>query len=213
MKYSCILFDLDGTLVYSHEGIFWCFRYALDKMGRQRPTDDDLRDCVGPPLEDSFRFKFNFPEEDALRATAHYREEYKRKGQHLCYEIPKAKEMLAELKRRGYKTALATSKAVVFAKQIVERLGFAEYLDEIVGSGVNGELPTKADVVAEVLRRTGEKAENCLMVGDKAVDIIGARACGVDGVALKVGYALEGELEGCDPDYLFDGFDELLALL
>ncbi len=213
MQYSYILFDLDGTLVYSHQGIYACFKYALEKMGRTPPTDEELRDCVGPPLEDSFRYKFGFSEEDTWTVTDHYRDEYRRKGMFLCQEIPGAMACLAELKKRGYKTALATSKAEVFARQIVERLGFAKYLDVIVGPGTRGELPTKADVVAEVIKRLGATSEQCLMIGDKEQDVLGARACGVDCAALKVGYALKGELEGCAPKYLLDGFEELLAIL
>ena len=62
MQYSYILFDLDGTLVYSHKGIYACFKYALEKMGRTPPKDEELRDCVGPPLEDSFRYKAENPQ-------------------------------------------------------------------------------------------------------------------------------------------------------
>ena len=49
-KYKYVLFDLDGTLVYSHPGIFACFRYALEKMGRENPTDKQLLPVIGPSL-------------------------------------------------------------------------------------------------------------------------------------------------------------------
>ena len=75
-KYKYVLFDLDGTLVYSHPGIFACFRYALEKMGRELPSDEELRPCVGPSLMYSFQNFFKMTEAEATEATRLYRERY-----------------------------------------------------------------------------------------------------------------------------------------
>ena len=79
-KYTCILFDLDGTLTYSHPGIYGCFRYALQQLGLGEPTMEQLRKCIGPSLMYSFQNYFGFDEETARLATAKYRERYAVEG-------------------------------------------------------------------------------------------------------------------------------------
>ncbi len=214
-KYICILFDLDGTLTYSHPGIYACFRYALEKMGAPTPTDEQLRPCVGPSLMYSFQNFFGYSETDAAKATALYRERYAEKGIWENEPIPSAVETLKALKEAGYKLAMATSKPIVFAEQISKRFGFAPYFDAEVGSGLDEKtLATKAAVIEEAMKRLGATAEECLMVGDRFHDVEGARAHGVDCAMLKVGYAQnDAEFAECKPAYVFDGFAELREFL
>ena len=213
MKYRYLFFDLDGTLVYSHEGIYACFRYALKKMGKASPSDEDLRKCVGPPLEDSFQRIFGMDGEGALKASAYYREEYRRTGMYACALIPGVKEALQTLKDRGFVLAIATSKVQSFATSIAERLGVAEYFQEIVGRGEDGSLFTKAEVIEEGRKRLGASAEDSLMIGDRKQDADGAKANGMDCALLQVGYAEAGELASCGSCYVFDNFEQLTDFL
>lgn len=214
-KYTCILFDLDGTLTYSHPGIYACFRYALEKMGAPEPTDTQLRPCVGPSLMYSFQNFFGYSKEDAAKATALYRERYAVKGIWENSPIPGAVETLQALKSAGYRLAMATSKPQLFAEQIAEKFGFSTYFDVEVGSGMDEvTLPTKADVIGECMRRLHAAADECLMVGDRKHDVEGAREHGVDCAMLKLGYAEnEREFVDCDPAYVFEDFEGLKALL
>ena len=213
-KYEYILFDLDGTLVYSHPGIFACFRYALEKMGRENPTDEQLLPCIGPSLHYSFMNFFGMSDEDATRAVALYRERYAVKGVWENTPIDGALEMLKGLKGKGYTLALATSKPLFFAEQIVEKQGFLSYLQVCVGSGLDGSFPTKASVIEEVMKRLNATPEQCLMVGDRYHDAEGANEQGVDCALLRIGgYASEEELQSCGAKYVFDGFADLTALL
>ncbi len=214
-KYTCILFDLDGTLTYSHTGIYACFRYALREMGAPEPTDEQLRPCVGPSLMYSFRNFFGYSTDDAAKATALYRERYAVKGIWENEPIPGAVQTLKALKDAGYRLAMATSKPIVFAKQISEKFGFAPYFDAEVGSGLDERtLATKAAVIEEAMRLLEASPNECLMVGDRFHDVEGAREHGVDCAMLKVGYAEnEEEFSRCKPKYVFDGFEELKALL
>lgn len=213
-KYKYILLDLDGTLIYSHPGIYSCFRYALRKMGwTEEPTDQMLRPCVGPSLMYSFATFFGMNQEDAAKATAFYREEYSRTGVFENYPIEGAMESLKLLKEKGYKLALATSKPLFYAAQITKRLGFDVYLDEQVGSGIDGSFPTKASVIAECVRLFGADKAECLMIGDTKYDAEGAKEVGVDCALMKVGYAVEGEYEIASPEYVFEDFEALTAFL
>ena len=213
-KYRYILFDLDGTLTHSHPGIYACFRYALEKMNLGEPTMAQLRRCVGPSLMYSFQNYFGMDEETAKIATANYRERYSVVGWKENAPIEGAVEMLKALKQHGYKLAMATSKPLIYAEQISALFGFAPYLDVEVGCGIDGSLPTKADVIAEAMKRLGASAEECLMVGDRFHDAEGAKKNGVDCALLKVGYAEnEDEFVWSKPEYVFEDFAQLNAFL
>lgn len=213
-RYKYILFDLDGTLTHSHTGIYGCIRYALQQMGRGEPKPEQLKGCIGPTLMYSFQTYFGMSEEDAKIATAKYRERYSVIGWKENEPIEGALETLKALKKAGYKLAMATSKPIVYAAKIAEKFGFSPYLDEKVGSGIDGSLPTKASVIAEAMRRLGASAKECLMVGDRMHDVEGAKENGVDCAMLKVGYAeSEEEYVSSKPEYVFENFEDFSAFL
>ncbi len=213
-SYKYLLFDLDGTLIYSHLGIFTCFRYALEKMGRENPTDEQLLPVIGPSLFYSFTNFFGMNEQDARRAVELYRERYSVKGVWENEPIEGALEGVEKLQRAGYVLALATSKPIVYAEKIAEKQGFTPFFQELVGSGIDGELPTKAAVIGECMKRLGAAPSECLMIGDRFYDAEGARETGVDCALLKIGgYATEEELYGCGARFVFEDFEELRAFL
>lgn len=212
-KYKYVLLDLDGTLIYSHPGIFSCFRKVLKKRGLPSPTDEELRKCIGPSLYHSFKYFFDMTDEEAWEATREYRVEYGLTGVYENEPIEGALEALKAMTAHGYILALATSKPQPYAEQIAQRLGFTPYLTVLVGCGFDGSFPTKADVVAEAVRQLGAPTEECLMVGDRKYDIEGAREKGVDGALLKIGYCEDGEEGLCKPDYVFNNLADLTAFL
>ncbi len=212
--YKYLLFDLDGTLVHSHPGIFAGIRYALKAMGRSdEPTDEYLRQCIGPSLVYSFSNFFGMNEKDAVEATARYREWYGVEGLFRCTPVDGALRALKRLKEKGYVLALATSKPKLYAERILERFGFAEYLTATVGCGLDGSFPTKASVIAEEIRQLGASVGECLMIGDRKHDADGAREQGVDCALLSVGYAADGEIAAAQTRYAFNTFEELTAFL
>ncbi len=213
-KYKYILLDLDGTLVYSHPGIYACFRYALEKLGRENPTDEFLRPVIGPSLFFSFTHLFQMSEEEAKRGVELYRERYAVKGMWENTPIEGSLAAVRTLAERGYKLALATSKPIEYASKIVEKHGYSPYLSAEVGSGLDGSFPTKAAVIAECLKRLNAEKEDCLMVGDRFHDAEGAAEAGIDCALLKVGgYADEEELYSCGATYVFEDFAALLEFL
>ena len=213
-KYTCILFDLDGTLTYSHPGIHGCIRYALQQLGLGEPKMEQLQKCIGPSLMYSFQNYFGLDEETAKLATAKYRERYAVEGWQENAPIEGALETLKALKQAGYKLAMATSKPLIYAAKIAEKFGFSDYFDAEVGSGIDGSFPTKASVIEEVMRRLDVTAEQCLMVGDRKHDAEGAKENKMDCALLKVGYAEdEEEYVLAAPEYVFENFDDLQSFL
>ena len=194
--YRYIFFDLDGTLTDSKEGVIKSARYAIEKMGWPQPSDDTMLKFVGPPLVDSFMEHCGATRAQAEEAVELYRERYTPIGLFENAAAEGAAELLARLREKGYKTALASSKPEVMCVTVCDHFGFTPHLDVISGSPLHGDY-TKADVIRAAMARLGlESAEGILMVGDRKYDVLGAAECGIPCVGLTLfGYAEEGELE------------------
>lgn len=204
-NFDVLLFDLDGTLTDSAEGIMNCAEHALNVMGITEPDRSRLLRFIGPPLVDSFMDFYGLSHEDALKAVAAYRERYPVKGifENCVYEgIPEALELL---KKGGKRLAVATSKPEVYAKRILEHFDLAKYFEVVTGAELSGERNAKSEVIAECLKRLGNPDKGTvLMIGDRKHDVEGAKLCGVRCAGVKFGYAEENELENAGAEYVFD---------
>ena len=210
--YKAILFDLDGTLTESGEGITKCVQYALEKLGKQESDLKKLEVFIGPPLMEQFMKYAGLDEETARRAVEYYRERYSTTGIFENRPYPGVEEMLQELKRKKYLLAVASSKPEYFVKQILDYFHLTEYFDEIVGSELNGSRTNKTEVIEETLRRLGldKHREQVIMVGDKEHDVLGARAAGLECVAVSYGYGTEEELTAAQPLQKVSSTEEIL---
>lgn len=192
--YKYILFDLDGTLTDSKEGIFNCLRYAFEKMGEPVPGEDVLTNFIGPPMQQSFMEYCGFSKERALRAIELFRERYEPIGKNENAAAPGLPELCERLKERGYILALASSKPEKMCREICLRFGYTPYLSALAGSPPYGD-STKADVIRDTLGRLGlteQDLPQILMVGDRKFDVLGAKECGIDCVGVEFfGYAAD----------------------
>ena len=195
--YQYILFDLDGTLTDSKEGIVNCLKYAFEKLGDPIPADEKLLRFIGPPLLASFQEFCGYDAEKANQAIKFYRERYNPIGKFENKPVPGGADLCARLKERGYVLALASSKPEALCVSICERFGFSPSLSVITGSTPDGDW-SKTDVIRETFQRLGLKdtdKSRTLMVGDRKFDVIGAREFGIDCVGVDFfGYAAPGEL-------------------
>ena len=210
--YKAILFDLDGTLTESGEGITKCVQYALEKLGKPEENLKKLEVFIGPPLMEQFMKYAGLDEETAVKAVKYYRERYSNVGIFENKPYPGVENMLQELKRKKYILAVASSKPEDYVKQILDHFHLTEYFDEIVGSEMNGARTSKSEVIEEALKRINmsDKRNEVLMVGDKEHDVLGARAAGLDCVAVAYGYGTQEELTEANPLKIVDSVDELL---
>lgn len=210
--YKAILFDLDGTLTESGEGITKCVQYALKKLGKPESDLKKLEVFIGPPLMEQFMKYAGLDEETARRAVEYYRERYSTTGIFENRLYPGVEEMLQELKRKKYLLAVASSKPEYFVKQILDYFHLTEYFDEIVGSELNGSRTNKTEVIEETLRRLGldKHREQVIMVGDKEHDVLGARAAGLECVAVSYGYGTEEEITAAQPLQTVSSTEEIL---
>lgn len=207
------LFDLDGTLTDPAIGITNSVMHALEKYNIRVKDRSELYPFIGPPLTDSFRKYFGFTEEQANQAVVYYREYFRDTGifENRVYDgIP---ELLGELKKRGCKIALATSKPYEFAVRILKHFQLYDYFDFFGAATMDGRITKKADVIAVLLRELGnaDKSE-MLMIGDRDQDIAGAKANGLRSAGVLWGYGSEEELTGAGADYLAAKPEDLLIL-
>ena len=156
--YKAILFDLDGTLTDSGEGITKSVQYALEKVGKPEPDLQKLRIFVGPPLLEQFQEYAGIDEETARKAVEIYRERYAPVGIYENELYPGIPEMLSGLKQRGYKLAIASSKPENFVKIVAEYFHIDSYFDEMVGSEPEGRRTNKTEVIEDPVTVAREAA-------------------------------------------------------
>lgn len=199
--YRAILFDLDGTLTQSGEGITKSVQYALEKLGKPEPDLKKLEVFVGPPLLQQFMKYAGLDEETAVKAVEYYRERYTDVGIFENRPYPGVEEMLEGLKRKGYILAVASSKPERFVRRILDYFHLTGYFQEIVGSEMNGGRTSKAEVIEEAFSRLHMSGcrKDVIMVGDKEHDVLGAREAGISCVAVSYGYGTEEELKNAAP--------------
>ncbi len=181
-----ILFDLDGTLTDSGEGIMHCFELTFAKYGLPIPPRSALRECVGPPLRDSFR-RFGVSEERIEDAVFTYRDHYVATGQYENFPYPGIEELLQRLTQAGHSLYIATSKPETMSVEILERYGLAKYFRLICGATVDGSRNTKEAVIAYLLEKISTR-ENLVMVGDTIFDVLGANAHNIPTIGVAWGY-------------------------
>ena len=195
MRYTTVLFDLDGTLTDPAEGITNAVRCALTGLGKDVPPYEELLRFIGPPLLDAFRDFCGMDEEESLRALALFREYYTATGIHQNRLLPYAKEMLHALKNAGRTLILATSKPEVQAISVLTDFEILDLFDAVAGSTLDQSRAKKEDVILYALSLVGGRnPADCIMVGDRFYDVIGARACGIDTLGVLCGYGSREEL-------------------
>jgi len=187
-----IFFDLDGTLTDPKPGITGSIQYALQKLDRPVPSQDELTWCIGPPLRASFVALLG-GEEHADRAVALYRERFADVGLFENSLYPDVADTLAALKPH-YRLFVATSKPHVFADRIIDHFGLRSYFEHVFGSELDGTRVNKGDLLAWAIGRTGTDASRALMIGDRSHDIIGAKMNGMGGIGVLYGYGSRTEL-------------------
>ena len=209
-----ILIDLDGTLTDPKEGIHRSIRFALEKLGCPIADEVDLDWTIGPPLKGSLARLLNSQSvELAEQALAAYRERFAVIGLFENQVYPNVAETLCKLKQQDYQLFLATAKPTVYAKQILVHFELDQYFTEIHGSELTGERTNKADLIAYILEQEQLNAQHCVMVGDRQYDIVGARAHGIDTIAVSYGYGTPEELAQAQPITQINQFNELIECI
>ena len=203
MEYNTFLFDLDGTLIDSSEGIINSVIYALKKFGIEETEREKLHAFIGPPLTDSFTKYYGFSEEESWKAVDAYREYYQDKGIFECKLYDGIPDVLKAVKQAGKKALVVTSKPEVYAKQIMDHFSLTPYFTCVAGMELDGGRGTKAEVIEYAFRENGiTDLKNVLMIGDREYDVIGAHKIGIDCLGILYGFGDKEEFAQAGADYV-----------
>lgn len=206
-----VLFDLDGTLTDSGEGIINCATLALRHFGLPIPPYEDMRTFVGPPLHDSF-VRFGVPADQTDEAIRVYRSRYIPTGMFENTPYPGIRELLEKLRSEGYTLYVATSKPEEMSVTILNRFDLAKYFHRICGASIDSSRSTKDAVIAYLLESSGAKAD-MVMVGDTKYDILGAKAHGIPAIGIGWGYGKVEEMVEAGAVGIAGTMEELVELI
>jgi phosphoglycolate phosphatase len=188
-----VIFDLDGTLTDSADGIVASFRHALREVGAEPPAHDDeaslARRLVGPPMHHTLKaLGLGGRADDAFDA---YRADYTTRGWAMNRVFDGIPDLLTDLRAAGVRLAVATSKNEVTAKRILEHFGLHHHFEVIAGASQDGTRAAKSAVVAHALAQLEPLPDDVLMVGDRSHDVEGAAEHGIDTVVVEWGYGAD----------------------
>ena len=197
-RYKYVLFDFDGTLYNTYDGITKGYQLTLKAiLGQDHPPDDFLC-CIGPPLIDTFRVRFGMDEETTERAVECYRSRYRTVGLYECYMYDGMEQTLRRLRDAGCTLAVASSKPSDIIDLTMRHYGTRDYISMISGLRDDADASTKTQVIERVIERYGADKRDVVMVGDRFYDAEGARNAGVDFIAALFGFSEPHEFDPYD---------------
>jgi phosphoglycolate phosphatase len=212
--YKHIIFDLDGTLSDSREGIFNAYYYTFNKLNIDSPDESTLMNMIGPPLQKGFADVFGMQGADNENAVKVFREYYSSKGLFENKLYDGIKDLLVHLVQAGASLYVATSKYNVYANQVLQYFGIATCFTEIAGADYGGYHASKVDLVAGILRRNNiQDPMEVVIIGDTRYDIDAAAELGIDSIGVTYGFSSYEDIESYEPDYIVENVETLLSLL
>jgi phosphoglycolate phosphatase len=207
-----VFLDLDGTLTDSFVGISRCVNHALAELGRDSVSEPQLRGMVGTPLTTIFAVLLASDEAALLdRAVSAYRARFNAIGIFENQVFPGIPEALHQFRESGHSLQVVTAKPTVSARRVVEHFALDGFFDAIHGPELTDRSCNKADLVMAALKVAGGHAAHAVMVGDRAEDVVAARAHRVRAVGAGWGYGSRAELTAEAPDYLAETVTDLVA--
>ena len=208
-----VLFDFDGTVSDSSEGIINSVIYALSKYGIKEENKEALYRFIGPPLYDSFREFYGFSNVQALEAVEFYRERYHTLGMYESRIYDGIRELVSKLRLMGAIVGIATSKPEETVKKMMDFHKITDCFDFIAGSTYDISRRTKSDVIGYAIERFGIDTSRAVMVGDTRFDIEGAKQFSMTSIGVTFGFGSEAELKAAGADYIAHSTSEAEKML
>lgn len=211
---KCVLFDMDGTLFDTSEGIKMCYSRGLKHFGIEVSDDSELDKVIGPSLYDSYHDFFGLEGDDIKEAVRIYRDLYSREGIYRLRMYDGVENMLRTIKQGDHIIGLATTKPYVMAEKILDFSGLKQFFDVICGANLDGSMSDKRLLINTCLLKCefDDKA-GVFMVGDRFYDIEGAKAAGVHSVGVTYGFGCREELLEAGAEYIADSPVDVAELI
>ena len=214
-NYDYVIFDFDGTVVDTGEGILKSLQYSFKEMGKEVPSLSDLKKFIGPPVYYSYTTYYGVSEDEVGLYIKKYRERYRAQGIYECAIYKGFPEILDVLHENGVKVGVASSKPESLIYDVADFLNITKKFDVIVGVQIDdSNHSSKAGLILEAMKKLGVKDNSkVLMVGDRCYDIDGAAGAGVNSCGVLWGYGSEEEFREHNADFVVSDTNELLNLI
>lgn len=212
--YKYFIFDFDGTVVDTGEGILKSLQFAFIDNGREAPPLDDLKKFIGPPIYYSFTHYYGVSEDEVGNYIKSYRKRYKEKGVFESFVYPGMLETIKELKLRRAKLGIASSKPEHLIFDVANFHGIMPFFDAVSGTQVDdSNHSSKTDLVLRAIDLLGaEDKSEVLMIGDRLYDIDGAKGADVDSCGVLFGYGSREEFVEHGADFIIERPEELVSI-
>ncbi|MGN1328992.1 MAG: HAD-IA family hydrolase [Eubacterium sp.] len=212
MRYSAVIFDFDGTICDTGEGILKSAQYALEAFGYEVPDYKELTYFIGPPLLVTFQEKFGADPATADELVKKYRERYTNKGLLESCLYDGIKELLASLKKENIKLGIASSKPQDYVEALLDHFGIKSYFDVICGVSFTADCESKANIISRCVKELEILGNEVLMVGDKSYDIEGAKANLIDSTGALWGYGSRIEFAQSGAKFIAEKPDDIYSI-
>ena len=214
-KYDYVIFDFDGTVVDTGEGILKSLQYSFKEMGKEVPSFDELKKFIGPPIHYSYTTYYGVSEEEVGMYIKKYRERYRAKGIYECALYEGFPGVLDSLHEMDIKVGIASSKPISLIYDVADFLGVTEKFDTIVGVQTDdSNHSSKTGLILEAMEKLNvDDKSRVLMVGDRLYDIDGAVGAEVKSCGVLWGYGSEQEFLNHNADYVVSDTEELLKII
>lgn len=212
MRYSAVIFDFDGTICDTGEGILKSAKYALEAFGYDAPDYEELTCFIGPPLLITFQEKFGADAATADELVRKFRERYTNKGVFESKLYDGVKELLITLKKDNIKIGIASSKPQDYIETLLDHFGIKSYFDVICGVSFTADCESKASIIARCQKELDTAGNLCLMVGDKKYDMEGAKANLIDSAGVLWGYGTKFEHIEAGAKFILEKVDDVEAV-
>lgn len=193
-KYELAIFDLDGTLLDTSEGILSSVKYTIDQMGYENLSENDIADFIGPPIQDSFARAYGLEGPVLQEIATIFRDHYKNVDLLKATPYPEIFNVLTDLKESGMKLAVATYKREDYALEILRHFKFNEYFDIMHGGDHENKLK-KSDIIELCISEANvSDYSKVVLVGDTENDEVGAQKAGIDFLGVGYGFGYKNSL-------------------
>ncbi|MCO7136371.1 HAD hydrolase-like protein [[Clostridium] leptum] len=212
-RYEAVLFDLDGTITDSQEGIIKCVQFALQSLGIEEKDVSRLKSFIGPPLWDTFQLLYHLSDQKTDEAVDKYRQRFRVTGIYENRLYDGIQPLLEHLKKQGVKLAIASTKPLVFVEEVLRYFGIAPLFDAVCGTALDKADSDKSPLIRDALFKLNVPADRAVMIGDRRYDMEGARSVGVPSIGVLYGYGSKDELLSAGAGQLAQSVTELKELL
>lgn len=209
-----LLFDFDGTIVDTSEGIIKSMHYAFEKLGIETLPDLKIKEVIGPPLPEMFKILLNSNDKEIInKGIFYFREMYSKNGLIQLNLYDNVQDTLSYLNNINISLFIVTSKPYEFAKIITENLGIKKYFKDISGVSLNEAVKSKGDRIGEIINKYKLKSEKTLMIGDRKEDVLAAKQNKLSTIGMLYGFGKKEDLKSAGCAYFCSKFEDLKNIL